>query len=142
MLSQKFGQMRNSIAEADRLFVVLEAPINENNDIQEEANAQTCIVLKNVFFGYDEIQIIHDLSLEIKKGDKVAIIGKSGCGKSTLLNLISGICLAKQGSIFVSGQGIAKEIAYIGQDNIIFSGSILHNFHIMGCTDRKHGRRD
>lgn len=71
---------------------------------------------KEIAFGYEEgKQIIHDFSLSIEKGDRVAIIGKNGYGKSTLLRLISKELSAQKGEIRTSDQAA---IGYFGQTNI------------------------
>lgn len=49
------------------------------------------IKLKEVTFSYDNKKIINNLTLSIKKGEKIGIMGESGCGKSTLLRLMAGL---------------------------------------------------
>ena len=56
--------------------------------------------VQNVSFGYNEKQIIHNITFQVNKGDNLAILGESGCGKSTLLKLIYGLCDANEGKIY------------------------------------------
>lgn len=74
------------------------------------------LVLDNVYGGYSEQHaVIKGISLEIKKGSMVGILGPNGCGKSTLLKLISGILPLQQGSIRIDGAALqsysAKKLA-------------------------------
>ena len=62
------------------------------------------VEVRNVFFGYDQRQVLKDINLVVPKGKVVAIMGLSGCGKTTLLRLIGGALLPDQGEIRVDGQ--------------------------------------
>ena len=64
----------------------------------------TEIKLENVSYAYDEQQILKDISLEVKAGQVVAILGPSGVGKTTLFNLIAGILEVQSGRIVLDGQ--------------------------------------
>jgi ABC-type Fe3+/spermidine/putrescine transport system ATPase subunit len=57
---------------------------------------------------YGRVRILHDLSLEVARGELIALLGASGCGKTTLLRSISGLVPVEQGTILVSGQDIAR----------------------------------
>ncbi len=70
----------------------------------------------DVTFGYEEDQVlIQDLSIDLEKGDKVAVIGKNGKGKSTFLNLVAGELSTNAGSIRLQQN---TRVAHYGQDNI------------------------
>ena len=65
--------------------------------------------LERVFsFGSQEIKAIHDVDLEIQRGQFVAIIGRSGAGKTTLLNLIAGLDRPTSGVVYIEGEDITK----------------------------------
>lgn len=94
------------------------------------------ITFKKVSFKYDEgKEIISDLSLLIKAGEKVAFIGPSGAGKSTLVKLILRTHDVPSGSIEIDGQNIAevtleslwKNISLVPQDPILFHRSLMEN---------------
>lgn len=91
---------------------------------------------ENVSFGYEENKnIISNLSFEIKKGDKVAIVGANGQGKTTLVKLLMGIYTPTDGNIYVNDVNIKsikkndyqKSIAALFQENPIFAFSLLEN---------------
>ena len=69
------------------------------------------IKLQNISFSYGEQQVLHDITLNIEKGQKIGIIGESGCGKSTLLKLIAGLYAPTSGTISVAGKTDPKEIS-------------------------------
>lgn len=89
---------------------------------------QTLIKLENVYkvysLGKTEIQALREINLEIKKGERLAIIGPSGCGKSTLLNLIGCLDRPTKGNIFIDGKDVSKlddnELAMIRREKIGF----------------------
>lgn len=94
------------------------------------------IKLSKLTFGYqDKKEIFKDYDLEIKKGEKVAFVGKSGAGKSTLVDLIIGILRPKGGKILIDGVELDSEnirswrskIGYIPQSIYLFDGSVAEN---------------
>lgn len=133
-----FGELQSAFSAAERVFRLLdEAP--EPTDISgaEELNgAEGDVSLKNVHFGYDEGQeIIHGLSLEIKKGALIAIVGPTGAGKTTIVNLLMRFYDADSGEIDLDGRPI-KELtrkslrlnySMVLQDTWLFSGTVFDN---------------
>lgn len=95
------------------------------------------ITLSNVCFTYDESDkiVIENFSLEINKGERIAITGKSGCGKTTLLKLITGMVQPTSGSVSFSGvdlknidmRAMHKRIGYVMQENLLFNTTIKEN---------------
>ncbi len=90
----------------------------------------------SVTFGYRQgSPVIHDLSFELRKGERVAIVGPSGSGKSTLASLLLRFHDPQQGAIYVDGQDIRNyslaslrsQIAVVMQDSVLFTGSIADN---------------
>ncbi|MDD6054936.1 MAG: ATP-binding cassette domain-containing protein [Helicobacter sp.] len=111
----------------------LNAAIKELGSEKVEFNKN--IVLNNISFGYGEKNILENLNLTIKKGEKVAFIGESGSGKSTLIDLIIGLFSQKSGKILVDGVEITNKnlkswrsfVGYIPQSVYLFSGSVAEN---------------
>jgi ABC-type multidrug transport system fused ATPase/permease subunit len=103
----------------------------------EEAIAfQNEIAAKNVDFAHDRAKpVINDLSLTIKKGQKIGFCGESGGGKSTLVDLLCGVYTPQSGEILVDGKAIApeniigwrKKIGYVPQDVYLFDGTVGEN---------------
>lgn len=86
---------------------------------------------------YNDKKIIDQLSFNIKKGDKVAILGKSGLGKSSLFQLILGFAKSQQGAVFFDSRlidertvwDVRKQIAFIDQDVSIGQGKVIDWMH-------------
>ena len=118
----------------------IEASIkNKENPITLE-NINNSINFNNVSFAYNEEKtVLHHLSLEVPKGETVAIVGNSGGGKSTLVNLIPRFYDVTEGSITIDGtdirdislESLRKNIAMVFQDNFLFTGTIRENI-LMG----------
>ena len=67
------------------------------------------IELKNVSKAYNSHLVVKDFSLEVEKGERVAILGHSGCGKTTILRLLAGFIAPESGSISIGGEVVASD---------------------------------
>jgi ATP-binding cassette subfamily B protein/ATP-binding cassette subfamily C protein len=131
-------QNLNAISYAQRsLEIVSEAARQET---EQEGSLplgfEKSIRLEDVSFSYTPGETILDrVSLEIRRGEKIAVTGESGGGKSTLIDLIIGIHRPDSGTLFVDGQAIRGEnvrswrrrIGYIPQDIYLFDGTVAEN---------------
>ena len=85
-------------------------------------------------YGYSD-PLIDDLSLDIRKGEKIAIIGKNGCGKTTFANVVTGLLYPEKGDIYLNDKqlsfeeykNITTKISYIPQESFFFSDTIYNN---------------
>ena len=93
------------------------------------------IEFKDVSVFLDHRSILQDLNFEIRRGEKVAIVGENGSGKTTLLNLLLGLCQATSGEILIDGipiqeyniEAYRKKISAVLQDVHLFGGSVREN---------------
>ena len=93
------------------------------------------IAIKNLSFQYEERKIIDDLSLSIKKGEKIAFVGESGSGKSTLIKILLGLLKYKQGEVRLGDMELSgiclnnlyDRVSYLSQDVPVFDGTIKEN---------------
>ncbi len=119
--------------------------VPENNEKKKMMNSFVGnIEFNHVRFRYTEHTpyIINNLSLKIKKGQYVAIVGKSGCGKSTLVRLMLGFEKPNRGAIYYDNRDIAtldlkvlrRSIGTVMQDGKLFTGSIFDNITIASPT--------
>ena len=154
---QVLQEMRTSMERVDD---VLEYPLDKNVtlDVQAEeyAKVKGDIILKNVTFGYSRLDppVLIDFNLEIKQGQKVAIVGSTGSGKSTLSKLISGLYSPWSGEITFDGKRIdeidheifTSSVSVVDQDITLFEDTIKNNIKmwdesiedfdvIMACKD-------
>lgn len=93
------------------------------------------IAIKNLSFQYEERKIIDDLSLSIKKGEKIAFVGESGSGKSTLIKILLGLLKYSQGKVCLGDMELSgiclnnlyDRVSYLSQDAPVFDGTIKEN---------------
>ncbi len=94
------------------------------------------IVLKNVFFSYDKsVNVLSNINLEIKEGEKVAIIGETGSGKSTLAQILIGLYPISVGKIFYNGveireigyKKIRENVGFVIQSPMMFNNTLRFN---------------
>ena len=101
-------ELQNALACAARVFEL----VDEKEQISDESNkdlgtADGNVSLENVCFSYDKNkELIKNLNLNVKEGQRVAIVGPTGCGKSTVINLLMRFYDADSGCIKVSGEDI------------------------------------
>ena len=141
-ISGVITEVQNAIACASRVFELLDEPIEEP-DIEnaavltkDEVSKKSDISLKHVAFAYDkEKPLIKDLNLQVKKGQRIAIVGPTGCGKSTLINLLMRFYDIDNGSIAINGTsiyGITRDslrdnYGMVLQETWLKSGTIAEN---------------
>jgi len=135
-VSSADADLQSSMPYIDRLMHQLEKAgiIQRSGIIPDNTNK---ITLSDVSFSYDSSDkiIIEHFSLDINKGERIAITGKSGCGKTTLLKLITGMVEPTKGSISFSGIDLKeidigsmhKRIGYVMQENLLFNTTIKEN---------------
>ena len=108
-------ELQNAFACAKRVFDFIEeeAEPEEGEDVQELKQVDGSLQISNVAFSYDpKVTLLHNLNLEVKPGQKIAIVGPTGCGKTTLINLLMRFYDVDAGQIAVSGQdmtGVTKD---------------------------------
>ena len=135
---QTLQEMRTQMERVDD---VLEYPLDKNvtREIQMErvSKIRGNLILKDLTFGYSRLDkpVLSNFNLEIKQGQKVAIVGSTGSGKSTISKLISGLYSPWSGEIIFDGKRIEEidheiftsSIAVIDQDIILFEDTIMNN---------------
>ena len=139
MLSMVFVMLTMSVASANRICEVL----NEKSDITNPEKpvyevADGSIEFSHVTFRYNKTSakpVLDDVTLSIKSGETIGIIGGTGSSKSSLVNLISRLYDVSEGSVTVGGKDVRSydletlrnEVSVVLQNNVLFSGSIYEN---------------
>ena len=98
--------------------------------------------LKNIEAGYNKKPVLNNVSMNLQKGEIVALIGPNGAGKSTIIKTVIGLVKARQGEIIYKGNlingnkpdnNIRQGIVYVPQGNTVFSDlSVLENLYMGG----------
>lgn len=122
---------------ADIALSTTETQSNQPPPFELQSEQAANLQLNNLSYAYDALSqpVIHQLSLDIKAGESVAIVGPSGVGKSTLLKLMTGLIRPQQGQILFNQHDIyqlglqhyRQMIACVLQDDKLFAGSIADN---------------
>lgn len=144
MLSMIFVLVPRAEAAAKRINAVLEIE-NSINDVESEIGSdsdklQASLEFKNVSFRYRgaEDLALDNLSVDVKAGETLAIIGGTGSGKSTLINLIPLLYDVNSGEVLVDGNDVRKyslhdlhdKVAFVQQKAVLFKGTIRSNLLI------------
>ncbi len=105
------------------------------------------IAFNNVSFKYDEDWVLRDITLCIKKGEKVGIVGTSGSGKTTLVNLLMHLYDVTSGSVEIDGvdirqfnaASVKKVVSFVPQESILFNRTLADNisYGVPGATRRQ-----
>lgn len=92
---------------------------------------QYAVFLDKISFSYEDIMVLKNLSLEVKPGEHIGILGDSGCGKSTVLKILAGLYEPDCGRVFIAGESlpekIRRQVALVMQHNSLFPLSIRDN---------------
>ncbi len=150
MVSHIFQQTSRAQASASRVRVVLESePVILGGNVMESCEKGT-VRFENVSFAYPEssgVEVLSNISFDIKPGETVAIIGSTGCGKTSLVSLIPRFYDATDGNIYVDGvnvkdwdiEALRRRISFVLQKSELFSGTVRDNITIgtEGATDEE-----
>ncbi len=126
------------ILEMARPFLKVAPEVAENREIVTKLSGR--VELDHVSFRYDEGSpyILDDISVKIKPGEYVAVVGRTGCGKSTLIRILLGFETPEKGAVYYDGRDIntmdlgslRRNIGTVTQDGGLFQGDIFSNITI------------
>jgi subfamily B ATP-binding cassette protein MsbA len=137
-LAGLYAQLRSAIGGVQRVFEILDT----NPTVQDEPGAAVLppahghIQFEDVSFTYDgEAHVLHNVSLDVKAGEILALVGPSGAGKSTIFNLIPRFYDPTEGSVRLDGHDLRSvtqhslrgQIGIVPQETILFGGTIREN---------------
>ncbi len=117
-----------------RFFEIINIPDEKDGTVNLNEKIEN-IKIENLSFSFGEKKILKNISLEIKKGEKVALVGESGAGKTTVFSLLKKTFAAENGKIFVNGQCInnlkrktlLEKIAAADQKESLMNDTLLEN---------------
>jgi subfamily B ATP-binding cassette protein MsbA len=136
-IADKFNSLQMGMVAAERIFEILETHSNiEDKGTLKPSQINGNICLEKLGFSYIQGErIINDISLEIKSGETIALVGATGAGKSTIINLISRFYEFDSGDITIDGISIRKydlkslrnKVSVVLQDVFLFADSLFNN---------------
>lgn len=149
-VAQAVTSLQTSLAGAERIFGFLSEEEMEDESGKEDLlqDIKGEVEFKNVRFGYDPGRdIIHDFSVKIKPGMKVAIVGPTGAGKTTLVNLLMRFYEINDGKILIDGidtrhvtrANVHDQFCMVLQDTWLFEGTVTENiaYCLKGVTQEQ-----
>ncbi|MEY8351785.1 ABC transporter ATP-binding protein [Lachnospiraceae bacterium 54-53] len=149
-LAEVMNSLQRAVASGERVFDFLNEQELENETDKPNSliNVKGDVEFKNVKFGYKPNKpVIHDFSVQIKAGQKVAIVGPTGAGKTTMVNLLMRFYELDKGEIRIDGTPIHKvsrenvhaQFGMVLQDTWIFEGTIRDNiiYSKQGVTEEE-----
>lgn len=135
-LAQIYGQIQTAIAGAERVFAVMDEPLEDKSGDKNMDKLEGVIKFKDVNFSYTkDKQVLYDFNLQVKAGQKVALVGSTGSGKTTVVNLLMRFYDVDSGEIFIDDVNIKdidcatlrKNTAIVLQDTVLFADTIKNN---------------
>lgn len=137
-LSNLMNTFINAVAYLERIFEMMDEPITVDDapDAVEMPEIIGDVHFENVTFAYEEgINILENLSFDVKAGESIALVGPTGAGKTTIVNLISRFYNINGGKVRIDDSDISKvtlkslrsQMGIMLQDSFIFSGTIMDN---------------
>ena len=148
-ISKASYNIKRGNAAAERILEILEQEnpiVNKENAIDKDT-FESEISIKNINFKYEDEFVLKDFSLEVKKGQTVALVGQSGSGKSTIANLLTRFYDVNEGKIEIDSvaikdmnlQSLRGLMGLVTQDSILFNDTIKANISLgkLDATDEE-----
>lgn len=143
-LTKAYNKLQECVPAADRIMALIRHPptLRDAPDARELERIEKNIVFRNVSFAYDTEPVLQDVSVTVKAGERVALVGKSGAGKSTFAALVMRFYDVVAGSVEFDGLDVRQitrdslldRIAIVSQQTFLFNRTIAENI--------RYGRRD
>lgn len=137
-------EFQNALACASRIFELIDAePQKDDSDLPEMGQARGEVTLEKVNFSYaPDKKLIENFSLQVKSGQRVAIVGPTGCGKTTIINLLmrfydvdeGTICVDRRDVRAITRHSLRKNYGMVLQETWLKSGTVRENI-AMGKPD-------
>lgn len=142
--ANSYQSVKSARAVKDRIDELLAQ--KTSNQMEKKNIEITSIDIKKLSFGYGESDVLKNVNLTIKKGEKVAIVGASGSGKSTIMKLIGRFYLNYRGRISINNEDLKtlsdatlySSVGYIPQEPFIFADTVRNNICLgRNCSDEE-----
>jgi len=151
-IADKFNTLQMGMVAADRIFKILETESSiENTGTKSPETLEGAISFDQLHFSYVQgEEVLHGISLDIKAGETVAIVGATGAGKSTIINLLSRFYEYETGEITIDSisikdfelNALRKHVAVVLQDVFLFADSLFNNITLFDPQIRREDVAD
>lgn len=149
-LSSVYTKIQSGSAAADRIFdgIDLKPKVTQNSNDELVPRLAQSIEFRNVCFAYEAGRpTLANISLEVRAGETVALVGKNGCGKSTLVGLIPRFYDPDYGAVLIDGidlrkahlRSLRRQVGLVTQDTVLFDDTVLAN---IGYGKRRASRAE
>ena len=135
-IAQLYGTIQTAVAGAERVFALMDHPDEDDSGELPLKEVTGGISFRHVDFSYvPGKQVLHDFNLDIRPGQKIALVGATGSGKTTVVNLLMRFYPVDSGEILIDGKSIydirrgdlRRNTAIVLQDTFLFSDTIAGN---------------
>jgi len=147
LLAQRFTIMQSAMSGAERIFKLLDETALESAAVamtpDSQGPADEAVAIENVTFAYKPgVPVLKDISLHVKKGEKIALVGATGAGKTTVTSLLLRLYDHESGDVRVLGRDVRtyerrdlRELfAVVPQDVFLFAGTVATNIAMSDAT--------
>ncbi len=156
LLAQRYTMLQSAMSGAERIFSLLdeaqvEPPPIPESEASPDGPADEAIALEDVTFAYKPgVPVISDVTLSVRRGEKVALVGATGAGKTTVASLALRLYDVEKGTVRVLGKDVRaqdrvalrEQFSVVPQDVFLFAGTVLTNVAMSGdAPDRDRARQ-
>ncbi len=131
-------QLSQVSANLERVYETIDTPVSirDKEGAEELGNIGGTVEYRDVTFGYEEgVNVLEHFTLNVRAGEKIALVGPTGAGKTTVINLLTRFYDVNEGSVLVDGRDVRdvtlrslrREIGVVMQEPFLFKGSIIDN---------------
>jgi ATP-binding cassette subfamily B protein len=138
-LSEKYNILQAAMAASERIFKLLDTPVNIVDDGADEIGEFESIEFSDVWFAYNEPEwVLKNVSFRVNRGERVALVGHTGAGKTTVTSLLLRFYDVQRGAILINGRDIRsytqsslrRLFAIVQQDFFLFTGNVADNISL------------
>ncbi|MCU1228411.1 MAG: ABC-type multidrug transport system, ATPase and permease component [Acidobacteria bacterium] len=135
-LSEKYNILQAAMAASERIFRLLDTPVAIEDSGELAITELESIEFRNVWFAYNEEEwVLKDVSFQVRRGERVALVGHTGAGKTTVTSLLLRFYEIQRGEILINGVDIRRYslvslrrlFAIVQQDFFLFTGNVSQN---------------